>query len=113
MAFPMAPPLVVFSHLRWDFVYYPIPRPENGALYKRYEALAKAEPGVHFVGRLATYRYCNMDQVVAQALTLFDKIEAGLTKGSAVAASGSDGEARSARAVKATLPTVAARNGHR
>ena len=48
--------------------YYPIPREENQALYKRYEALAVAEPGVTFVGRLATYRYYNMDQVVGQAL---------------------------------------------
>lgn len=48
--------------------YYPIPRPENQALFKRYEALTLAEPDVLFVGRLATYRYYNMDQVVAQAL---------------------------------------------
>jgi len=48
--------------------YYPVPRPENEALFKRYEALADAEPGVTFVGRLATYRYYNMDQVVGQAL---------------------------------------------
>ena len=48
--------------------YYPIPRPENQALFKRYEALADATPGVTFVGRLATYRYYNMDQVVGQAL---------------------------------------------
>ena len=48
--------------------YYPVPRPENAALYKQYEALAQATPNVHFVGRLATYKYYNMDQVVAQAL---------------------------------------------
>jgi UDP-galactopyranose mutase len=54
--------------------YYPVPRPENAALYKRYEALATAMPNVHFVGRLATYRYYNMDQVVAQALTLCAKL---------------------------------------
>ncbi|HZG37691.1 MAG TPA: UDP-galactopyranose mutase [Nodosilinea sp.] len=50
--------------------YYPVPRPENAELYKQYKALADAEPGVHFVGRLATYKYYNMDQVVAQALSL-------------------------------------------
>ncbi|WOD40272.1 UDP-galactopyranose mutase [Nodosilinea sp. E11] len=50
--------------------YYPVPRPENAELYKQYKALAEAEPGVHFVGRLATYKYYNMDQVVAQALAL-------------------------------------------
>jgi UDP-galactopyranose mutase len=54
--------------------YYPIPRPENAALYERYRALADATPNVHFVGRLATYRYYNMDQVVAQALTAFRKL---------------------------------------
>ena len=48
--------------------YYPIPRPENQVLFQRYQALADATPGVTFVGRLATYRYYNMDQVVAQAL---------------------------------------------
>jgi UDP-galactopyranose mutase len=54
--------------------YYPIPRPENAETYKKYQALADATAGVHFVGRLATYRYYNMDQVVAQALTLYAKI---------------------------------------
>ena len=50
--------------------YYPVPRPENAVLYKKYEALGAAMSGVHFTGRLATYKYYNMDQVVAQALTL-------------------------------------------
>jgi len=54
--------------------YYPVPRAENAALYKQYQALANATTGVHFVGRLATYKYYNMDQVVAQALTLYHKI---------------------------------------
>ena len=49
--------------------YYPIPRDENEALFKRYEALALSERNVTFVGRLAQYRYYNMDQVVAAALT--------------------------------------------
>jgi UDP-galactopyranose mutase len=51
--------------------YYPVPRPENAALYERYRELTRAERRVHFVGRLATYRYYNMDQVVAQALKLY------------------------------------------
>jgi UDP-galactopyranose mutase len=59
--------------------YYPIPRPENQALYKRYEALADATPGVTFVGRLATYRYYNMDQVVGQALATFRRLDARRT----------------------------------
>ncbi len=54
--------------------YYPIPRPENAALYKKYQELADATPGVHFVGRLGTYKYYNMDQVVAQALKTYAKI---------------------------------------
>ena len=56
--------------------YYPVPRPENQALFKRYEALALGTPNVHFVGRLATYRYYNMDQVVGQALSTFRRIAA-------------------------------------
>ncbi|HTD67502.1 MAG TPA: UDP-galactopyranose mutase, partial [Candidatus Limnocylindria bacterium] len=64
--------------------YYPIPRGENAELYKRYAALAEQTPHVHFVGRLATYKYYNMDQVVAQALTTFAKI-VGLPRQEAVA----------------------------
>lgn len=56
--------------------YYPVPRPENAELYKKYKALADATSDVHFVGRLATYKYYNMDQVVAQALTTYTKIAA-------------------------------------
>ena len=56
--------------------YYPVPTPENGALYRRYAELAAAAKDVHFVGRLATYRYYNMDQVVAQALTLCKQLAA-------------------------------------
>jgi UDP-galactopyranose mutase len=55
--------------------YYPIPRPENQALYKKYQALAMETENVHFVGRLATYRYYNMDQVVGQALAEFRRIQ--------------------------------------
>ncbi|MEY2547569.1 MAG: UDP-galactopyranose mutase [Verrucomicrobiota bacterium] len=61
--------------------YYPIPQAANAAIYKQYRELAEATPGVRFVGRLATYRYYNMDQVIAQALTVYKKIageEAGI-----------------------------------
>jgi UDP-galactopyranose mutase len=54
--------------------YYPVPRPENAALYRKYQELAEQTPGVHFLGRLGTYKYYNMDQVVAQALTLYSKM---------------------------------------
>src|SRR5947209_8008310 len=54
--------------------YYPIPSEETKALYKRYEALAGREDGVTFVGRLARYQYLNMDQVTAQALSVFERL---------------------------------------
>lgn len=54
--------------------YYPIPRKENAEIYAKYKALADARPDVHFVGRLATYKYYNMDQIVAQSLTEYGKI---------------------------------------
>jgi UDP-galactopyranose mutase len=54
--------------------YYPIPRPENNTLYKRYAALGEQLAGVVFVGRLATYKYYNMDQVVAQALAAHQRL---------------------------------------
>jgi UDP-galactopyranose mutase len=54
--------------------YYPVPRPENAAIYNKYAELTKLSSNVHFVGRLATYRYYNMDQVVAQALTLCSQL---------------------------------------
>ena len=60
--------------------YYPVPRPENHEIYKQYKQLADATPGVHFIGRLATYKYYNMDQVAAQALALFKKISAGKSR---------------------------------
>lgn len=48
--------------------FYPIPRKENEELYGKYRELAEATPSVTFVGRLAQYRYYNMDQVVGAAL---------------------------------------------
>jgi UDP-galactopyranose mutase len=57
--------------------YYPIPRAVNAELYRRYKALADVTPGVHFVGRLATYKYYNMDQIVGQALALVDRLATG------------------------------------
>lgn len=54
--------------------YYPVPRPENALIYKKYQQLADSLKNVHFTGRLATYKYYNMDQVVAQSLKLFNKI---------------------------------------
>lgn len=56
--------------------YYPVPRPENAELYRKYQLLTRELPDVYFTGRLATYKYYNMDQVVAQSLSLFKKIMA-------------------------------------
>lgn len=61
--------------------YYPIPRPDNAALYKKYYALAAETPGVHFLGRLGTYKYYNMDQVVAQALAFFARLSGAPLQG--------------------------------
>ena len=55
--------------------YYPIPAPDARALYQRYAERGAAEPGVSFVGRLATYRYYNMDQVVGMALAEFERLQ--------------------------------------
>ncbi len=54
--------------------YYPVPQPANHAMYQQYRELAEATPGVIFCGRLATYKYYNMDQVVSQALAQYQKI---------------------------------------
>jgi len=64
--------------------YYPVPRPENAELYKKYQQLASTTKNTFFVGRLATYKYYNMDQVVAQALTTFKKIMQGQEEASLV-----------------------------
>ena len=66
--------------------YYPVPRPENAELYRKYKELADATPDVKFVGRLATYKYYNMDQVVGQALAVFDQI-GGQVEGSVLGTS--------------------------
>ena len=76
--------------------YYPVPRKENAELYVKYKALADETPNVHFVGRLATYKYYNMDQIVAQALTVYSKICG----------------AKRAQAARAELAPVAQGNGN-
>lgn len=54
--------------------YYPIPTEANQALFERYQALAEREEGVYFVGRLAQYRYYNMDQAVGAAMALVSRL---------------------------------------
>lgn len=55
--------------------YYPVPNPENRALYEKYAELAAKEEGVAFVGRLASYKYFNMDQAILNALEMFDNLK--------------------------------------
>ena len=57
--------------------YYPVPREENQVLYRKYEELARKRKDVSFVGRLATYKYYNMDQVIGQALATFRRLANG------------------------------------
>ncbi|MEG3889141.1 UDP-galactopyranose mutase [Microcoleus sp. Z1_A1] len=97
--------------------YYPVPRPENAEIYKKYKALADATPGVSFVGRLATYRYYNMDQVVAQALTTYTQLTTKPmielvenVNGSASNVSSSNGVAH--RPAAASLEVAAVNNGN-
>ena len=61
--------------------YYPLPAPDAQTLYRKYEVLAQAEPHTSFVGRMATYRYYNMDQVVGMALAEFDRLKAASKTG--------------------------------
>jgi UDP-galactopyranose mutase len=68
------------TSLSWEYSsdtgdpFYPIPCPDNQKLYKKYELLATKTPNVIFIGRLGSYRYYNMDQVVGQALATYKKI---------------------------------------
>jgi UDP-galactopyranose mutase len=80
---------VVYEYPRADGdPYYPVPRPENTALYKRYEVEAEAMDNVTFVGRLATYKYYNMDQVVGQALAAFKRLQQRHVQGGGAATAG-------------------------
>ncbi len=53
--------------------YYPVPNDENKELYQKYQKMAEKENNVTFVGRLANYKYFNMDQAILNALELFDQ----------------------------------------
>jgi UDP-galactopyranose mutase len=92
--------------------YYPIPSSENALLYGKYQALAESTPGVYFVGRLATYKYYNMDQVTAQALALFDRLTGSGAKPISGLARGSTRRTRSVGPVNAKLVAMKALAGH-
>jgi len=70
------PGTVIFKEYSTDEgdPYYPVPNPRNQELYAKYQALAEKEEGVTFVGRLASYKYFNMDQAILNALELFDSL---------------------------------------
>jgi UDP-galactopyranose mutase len=52
--------------------YYPVPNPRNQETYKLYQNLACEEKNVYFLGRLASYKYFNMDQAIQNALEFWD-----------------------------------------
>ena len=109
--------------------YYPIPRPENAERYAKYEALAEATANTWFVGRLATYKYYNMDQCVGQALATYKKIADELharpyeptvsvpavstvPKPFAARSAGASGTSAAAASATSTLTSAAARAGN-
>lgn len=55
--------------------YYPVPNPKNQEIYSRYKQEADKLIDIHFVGRLANYKYFNMDQAFKNALDLFEELE--------------------------------------
>ncbi len=63
-----------YSGAEGEVPYYAIINPENTALYEKYRGLAQGIPNFHLVGRLAEYKYYNMDAIVSQALNLADRL---------------------------------------
>lgn len=57
-----------------EIPYYAIINPENNALYARYKALADRFPNLHLLGRLAEYKYYNMDAIAGRALDLAESL---------------------------------------
>ena len=56
-----------------EIPYYAVINPENLALYEKYKALSETYPGLILIGRLAEYRYYNMDAITARAIEAFGK----------------------------------------
>ena len=90
--------------------YYPVPRKENAEIYARYKALADRTPEVHFVGRLATYKYYNMDQIVAQALTVYAKM-ASVKRKEAMVLENGHSNGKHIPASKTLIPELTLRSG--
>lgn len=54
--------------------YYPVPTHRNRTIYEQYRKLAEVEPNVHFIGRLANYKYFNMDQAIRNAMDYYRNV---------------------------------------
>jgi UDP-galactopyranose mutase len=63
------------DYQRGGEAYYPVPDLQSRQLYQTYADFAARDADVYFAGRLAMYRYYNMDEVVAAALTLAERIK--------------------------------------
>eukprot|EP00529_Nitzschia_sp_RCC80_P000963 CAMPEP_0113467198 /NCGR_PEP_ID=MMETSP0014_2-20120614/14687_1 /TAXON_ID=2857 /ORGANISM="Nitzschia sp." /LENGTH=545 /DNA_ID=CAMNT_0000359491 /DNA_START=347 /DNA_END=1985 /DNA_ORIENTATION=+ /assembly_acc=CAM_ASM_000159 len=70
--------------------YYPVPNDENKELYRKYQDMALKEPNVTFVGRLANYKYFNMDQAILNALELFEKVNTAGSSGTTTDTAGAN-----------------------
>lgn len=57
--------------------YYPVPNKRNISLYEKYKELAAREKNVHFIGRLASYKYFNMDQAIKNSLDFYNNFKVG------------------------------------
>ena len=64
-------PLRVLVRVFWRCSLSPVQ-----ALYEKYKEMADKEEGVAFVGRLASYKYFNMDQAILNSLEMFDDVVA-------------------------------------
>jgi UDP-galactopyranose mutase len=92
--------------------YYPVPAPDAQAIYDRYAKRAKMETKVSFVGRLATYRYYNMDQVVGMALTEYERVE-GYRAGARIATTPEKSLVEEVGAVVSPVSSSPCRDGDR
>lgn len=68
-----------YSGREGEIPYYAIMNPENEALYEKYKKLTAGIPNMHLLGRLAEYKYYNMDAMAAKALKLADKLMQNVT----------------------------------
>ena len=67
---------IIFKEITNDFgePYYPVPTKKNQDIYKKYKELADKEKNIYFVGRLANYKYFNMDEAILNSLIISDDV---------------------------------------